>query len=130
MSEKTYPKYQWSYFLNGNTGNQIVVRCENSAQMENAILKALGFIQKIDFGTKKHQEVSQPAQQVVKPAAQQQPGLTATCEVHKDASGQPVKMKSRISKKGNEYWAHYRKVGNDWDTCFGKGWMSEKDTNS
>jgi hypothetical protein len=36
-------------------------------------------------------------------------------------------MPEKISKKsGKPYKAHFRKVGEEWDTCFGQGWLSEK----
>ena len=129
-----YPKYQWSYFLDNQRNSQIVVRANDTTEMENGIVKALELIEKIKTTTGVVEAVVKPspqpatAQPQVQPQPQQPGGLKATCSVHNDASGSPVVMKSRTSKTGNEYWAHNRKLPNgQWDICFGKGWMSEKE---
>lgn len=104
MANANFPKYQWSYFINGERNSQIVVRADDTTEMENAIVKILPIIEKINDTTKKVEPDPEPVQ----------PGLTATCEVHN------IPMKEYTSKKtGNPYWAHFNAQGKP---CFGKGY--------
>lgn len=37
MEETTYPKYQWSYFINGKRDEQVVVRAFHVEELKNSI---------------------------------------------------------------------------------------------
>ena len=105
----SFPKYQLSYFI--KNGAQIVVRADDSVEWHNAIAKAV--------------EQYPMEESKTSPSATTVPQNTLICEVHK------VALKEKVSKSsGKPYKAHYRKVGEDWDVCFGKGWMSEKEGES
>lgn len=104
-----YPKYQWSYFVNGDRNSQIVVRADDSVELQNAITKVLpiiGNVKKIEKVEKEHDvAVTQPVLD----------NLEGFCPVHN------VKLQQAISKKtGNPYFYH-RDNGK---MCFGKGYTS------
>lgn len=122
-----FPCYQWSYFSDDNKDSQFVIRANNSLEFENKIIKLIPLIKKIKAQLTPVPvvpETTQTAQPVVQPVST----LIGHCKVHNDAQGQPVKMEAKVSKKGNKYWSHYRKLPNgEWDICFGvTGWESEK----
>ena len=101
--DNNFPKYQYSYFL--KNGSQIVVR-ENDYSLW---LEAINNAQE-DFPIEEQKIASRPT------TATQNTNL---CSIHN------TPLKDKVSKAGKPYKAHYRKVGEEWDVCFGKGWQSE-----
>lgn len=107
-----YPKYQYSYFL--DNGAQVVVRGEDKVEWYDDVESAMKL-----FPTKQENVTSRSTTAPQKPIVRKD-----YCNIHnKD-------MKERISKAGKPYNAHYKKVGQEWDTCFGKGWLSEQEGQS
>lgn len=101
-----YPKFQYSYFL--DNGAQIVVRSEDIDELVAGIDGA----QEAYPPTTTQKTISRPTTA---------PQTGDLCKVHQRP------LKSKVSKAGKPYKAHYRKLEDDsWDTCFGKGWLSEQ----
>lgn len=100
-----FPKYQFSYFI--DNGAQLVVRAEDFVELFNAIDKV----------TAKYP--IEQAKVSSRGTITSQNTIVEMCSIHN------TPLKERISKAGKPYKSHVRKVGEDWDRCFGKGWMSE-----
>jgi len=105
MNEKQYNKYQLSGFLDKDRNWQIVLRTDNSKEMENALKKALPIIKKtlVLVDAVKGNDVKE---------------VEVVCEVHN------IEMKQYTSKKtGEPYWAHFAEFDGKRKACFGKGWI-------
>jgi hypothetical protein len=109
---KGYPKYQYSVFIKNGKDQQLVIRTETFEELVEAK-------KNIDMILEKSQETTEKlATEFVKTPAVSSPEDTVMCVMHGE------KMPMRISKAGNAYWKHSRKVGENWESCFGKGWKS------
>lgn len=108
-----FPRFQYSYFL--DNGDQIVVRGSAVEEWAAEVAEA---------------QAKYPKPNSVNPVVHSQTPTNGVQKhvVRKDYCNLHNKeMKERISKAGRPYNAHYKKTGEDWDTCFGKGWVSEQE---
>jgi hypothetical protein len=108
--DNTYPTYQYSYFL--ENGAQVVIRGNVWTEFQSDLKLALD-----EFPVKRSNVVSKPTVEAQTPTLEM-------CPIHN------IELKQRISKAGKPYTSHVRKIGEEWDRCFGKGWMSEKEGQS
>lgn len=101
-----YNKFQYSYFI--ANGAQLVIRNDDYADFINDVKR----VQEDFIPTTGSSTASRPTIT---------PSSGTLCSIHN------AKMKDKISKNNKPYKAHYRKIGEDWDICFGKGWESERE---
>ena len=102
-----FNKFQYSYFL--DNGAQVVVRTDDAEEFRADVATA--------------QEMFPPTS-TVKSSPQRVPVAQTEnmCPVHNK------ELKEKVSKStGKPYKAHFRKLGEEWDICFGKGWQSERE---
>ena len=100
-----YPKFKWSSM---DGGEQVVIRDDEWINFRKNVDLAKTII------AKKPQTEARPAEQ--KSETSEEEGASVRCEMHS------VNMPYKVSKKGNAYWNHTRKVDGEWETCWGKGY--------
>ena len=127
-----YPKYQWSYFLDNQRNSQIVVRANDTTEMENGIVKALELIEKIKTTTGVVEAVVKPSPQpaTAQPQVQPQPQsqISAMTSTFSEAALLPygrVKLPQNRGKYGSgnylDSWMTNNKIAD-----YAEAWRQEQ----